>query len=79
MAANRIATEPYKAAEQYLTSLASRYLPADFYYTSIQLNLNYAAALHTDNNNMGKSFILGLGDYTGGELYVETRGACVLN
>jgi len=32
----------------------------------------YTAALHTDNNNLGESYILGLGEYTGGELYVRT-------
>lgn len=74
MAANRVATEPYAEVQKGLTSLARIYLPKDFYYTSIQLNLNYAAALHTDNNNMGKSYIIGMGNYTGGQLYVETRG-----
>lgn len=94
---------------------ARQYLPKDFFYTSIQLNLNYAAvsinqnqshypagtcsvlgasilmimrailmtshrgkALHTDNNNMGKSFIMGIGNYSGGQLYVETRGNVLL-
>eukprot|EP00729_Bicosta_minor_P002860 gene2860-15980_t len=74
MVANRVATAPYKQAELYLTGMARQYLPKDFFYTSIQLNLNYAVALHTDNNNMGKSFIMGIGNYSGGQLYVETRG-----
>jgi hypothetical protein len=38
---------------------------------SIQLNLNYAAALQIDSNNRGHSFIIGLGDYTGGKLFVQ--------
>ena len=43
---------------------ASASLPADFTYTTIQLNMNYAAKLHAYTNNRGPSFITGLGDYT---------------
>lgn len=35
---------------------------------SIQRDKGYAASLHTDANNEGPSYILRLGEYTGGEL-----------
>tara|TARA_R100001440_G_scaffold7114_5_gene14235 strand:+ start:275 stop:781 length:507 start_codon:yes stop_codon:yes gene_type:complete len=42
----------------------------NFKYTSIQFNKNHRSAKHTDSKNMGVSYIIGLGDYTGGELVV---------
>ena len=39
-----------------------------FAFTSIQVNKNYRSALHVDRNNLGKSMIVGLGDYSKGEL-----------
>jgi len=45
--------------------------------TSIQMNRNYAAREHVDGNNMGPSWIIGLGDWTaGGELFVEDPRGC---
>jgi len=41
---------------------------------AILMTSHRGKALHTDNNNMGKSFIMGIGNYSGGQLYVETRG-----
>eukprot|EP00930_Biecheleria_cincta_P049347 TRINITY_DN34561_c0_g1_i1.p1 TRINITY_DN34561_c0_g1~~TRINITY_DN34561_c0_g1_i1.p1 ORF type:complete len:477 (+),score=62.96 TRINITY_DN34561_c0_g1_i1:190-1620(+) len=58
----------------WLTKLligALRAVAADFPFTSIQLNYNYASRPHVDKNNLGTSFIVGLGDYTGGELWVH--------
>ncbi len=43
----------------------------DFTYTTIQLNKNIESAPHIDKNNVGDSYIIGLGDYTGGDLVVE--------
>eukprot|EP00446_Apocalathium_sp_SHHI-4_P032421 CAMPEP_0177246294 /NCGR_PEP_ID=MMETSP0367-20130122/50929_1 /TAXON_ID=447022 ORGANISM="Scrippsiella hangoei-like, Strain SHHI-4" /NCGR_SAMPLE_ID=MMETSP0367 /ASSEMBLY_ACC=CAM_ASM_000362 /LENGTH=526 /DNA_ID=CAMNT_0018698297 /DNA_START=63 /DNA_END=1640 /DNA_ORIENTATION=- len=43
----------------------------NFAFTSIQVNVNYAARPHVDRNNLGQSQIIGLGDYTGGELWVH--------
>ena len=40
-------------------------------YTSICLNVDFASNLHTDSYNYGGSFIVALGDFTGGELFVE--------
>lgn len=41
-----------------------------FKFSSIQVNKNNRTAKHKDSNNVGVSYILGLGDYTGGELIV---------
>ena len=38
----------------------------EFCFTSVQVNKNYASALHVDKNNCGPSLIVGLGDYSGG-------------
>ena len=39
-------------------------------FTSCTINVSYAMAKHKDKNNNGKSYIFGLGNYTGGELAV---------
>lgn len=44
----------------------------DYEFTSIQVNKDYAAALHVDGNNSWDSIIVGLGDYAGGQLWVDT-------
>uniref|UniRef100_A0A6C0C4T1 Fe2OG dioxygenase domain-containing protein n=1 Tax=viral metagenome TaxID=1070528 RepID=A0A6C0C4T1_9ZZZZ len=41
-----------------------------FEFTTIQYNKNMRAARHVDGRNVGTSYIVGLGDYTGGELIV---------
>lgn len=41
-----------------------------FRFTSIQVNKDYAAALHVDKNDAGDSRIIGLGDHQGGWLWV---------
>jgi hypothetical protein len=55
-------------------------LKEGFTFTSIQVNKNYASALHCDRNNFGPSYIVGLGDYEGGELWTQdkVRVACKL-
>lgn len=42
-----------------------------FSYNCIQINKNQRCAPHKDSNNDGMSFIIGLGEYTGGELVVN--------
>jgi hypothetical protein len=44
-----------------------------FKYTSIQFNKNHQCAYHKDGNNVGDSYIIGLGDYTGGELIIYDK------
>lgn len=41
-----------------------------FKFTSIQYNKNHRTARHRDASNVGVSYIVGLGDYTGGELII---------
>jgi len=53
-----------------LTAFAQEHIPG-FTYTSIQINKNYASALHCDKRNMGDSFIVGVGNYTDGALWVH--------
>lgn len=53
--------------------LAKDFIP-DFKFTSIQFNKNYQIQKHIDGNNTGVSYIIGLGDYEGGELLVYYDG-----
>eukprot|EP00658_Telonema_sp_P-2_P001808 TRINITY_DN10677_c0_g1_i1.p1 TRINITY_DN10677_c0_g1~~TRINITY_DN10677_c0_g1_i1.p1 ORF type:complete len:384 (-),score=67.91 TRINITY_DN10677_c0_g1_i1:237-1388(-) len=46
----------------------------DFEFTCIQVNKNYASVVHVDSNNLGPSYIIGLGNYTGGQLWVSQQG-----
>ena len=41
-----------------------------FPFTSITVNQNYQAAPHRDKNNVGESFLVAFGDYSGGELEI---------
>merc|ERR1719375_204968 len=43
-------------------------LGAEFVYTSININKNYAGRLHRDGNNVGPSMLKAFGDFTGGQL-----------
>lgn len=61
--------EKYKPLLENGLKLMKSYDP-DFVCTSIQFNKNYQIAKHVDGNNIGESYILGLGDYIGGELIV---------
>jgi len=46
----------------------------NFKFSSIQFNKNYKMKKHIDKNNVGKSYIIGLGDYEGGELLIYFDG-----
>jgi len=46
----------------------------DFKFSSIQYNKNYKIKKHKDKRNTGVSYIIGLGDYTGGELLIYFDG-----
>lgn len=52
-----------------------------FKFTSMNVNCNYAAALHRDAGNFGPSFIKAFGDFTGGELnyWPEDAGGPLTN
>ena len=57
-----------------LTSFAKAFVPQGFSFTSIQVNKNYASALHCDSNNLGPSYIVGVGDYEQGALWTQDKG-----
>ena len=42
-----------------------------FQFISIQLNKDYASRLHVGRYNLGPSYLTALGDFTGGELWLE--------
>ena len=46
----------------------------EFIFTTIQYNKNQQCKKHLDKNNVGESFIVGFGDYEGGELIVYDEG-----
>lgn len=54
---------------KYLMDFAAKYVSVPF--TSIQVNDNYTCAPHKDVNNIGDSYIVAFGPYTGGALCVE--------
>ena len=49
-----------------------RYMP-DFDYTTIQYNYCNRSAKHIDGNNVGVSYIIAFGDYTGGRLIIYNK------
>ncbi len=65
-----LAEKPY--IMHILYEFTNLYLP-DFCYTEVQVNFNYSTPPHKDRGNLGKSYILGLGDYAGGELCIERK------
>ena len=60
-----------------------RKVQPDFTFTSVQVTRavtsSGGAALHIDSNNAGDSLAAGLGDFSGGELWVHGRGALELS
>jgi hypothetical protein len=55
-----------------IRKLIQTHRPA-FPYTTIQVNKNVCCDPHVDKNNVGPSYIIALGDYTGGKLVVEGK------
>ena len=58
-----------------LLNLAKKFLKANvpnYAFHSVTINKNHASAKHIDRNNKGFSYIIGLGNYTGGELVFES-------
>jgi hypothetical protein len=51
----------------------------DFEYSTIQLNKNFQCLPHVDKYNKGSSYIIALGDFTGGELIVEGKAYNIRN
>jgi hypothetical protein len=51
----------------------------EFKYTSIQVNKNVNSRPHVDKNNVGLSYIIALGDFTGGSLVIEGKPRNIKN
>jgi len=54
-----------------LMKFALIHLPPDFSFTSVQVNDSYKCMAHKDKHNQGDSYIIGFGNYTGGELILH--------
>jgi hypothetical protein len=65
---NKKFPELFKAIKDMIS-----YYHPNFKYTTIQLNKNVLSPPHIDKNNVGPSYIIGLGDYTGGNLAIEGK------
>ena len=63
----------YPELGKILKDFADKYLP-EFEYTQVQLNKNFQSPKHFDSANIGHSYIVGLGDYTGGRLHIKQPG-----
>ena len=57
--------------------LCNEKLP-DFRFTTVQFNKKYAMAKHLDAYNTATSYIIGIGDYVGGELLIYFDGEMLL-
>jgi len=58
-----------------LVNFAKNALGEEFRFTSVQITKNYLAALHVEKDNLGPSYMIGIGDYTGGAVWVQDQGA----
>ena len=59
-----------EAAKSFLRQSGVKYR-----FESVTLNKNHAAAKHVDQNNKGHSYIIGLGNYTGGDLVFSDKSS----
>ena len=66
---NNIYPQLYKLLLDYGNKYVIQHKPA---YTSIQVNVNYESKPHIDKNNVGNSYIVGIDNYTGGELLLNS-------
>jgi len=78
------ATRRYPQVSEIFARWLTDRLPEEckgFKFTSMNVNCNYAAALHRDAGNFGPSFIRAFGDFTGGELnyWPEDEGGPLTN
>ena len=53
-----------------LTGFIRRYVP-DFQFNALIVNQDYGGRPHVDRSNLGMSYILGVGNYSGGELWIH--------
>ena len=64
---NIVNPELYQVLVQFGKMAIPPYIP----WTAIQVNHNYQTNPHVDGNNIGLSYSVSFGDFTGGELVVE--------
>lgn len=62
-----------------ILQLLIKYCKPDFEYTTIQVNKNVMCNPHVDKNNVGPSYIIALGDFTGGDLVIEGKEYSIKN
>ena len=67
------ATQEWKTIAQYLNDFVRAHAPPDFTWTSLVFNNNSQSKVHSDSHNAGgsKNFVFSVGDYSGGEIWVE--------
>lgn len=73
-----VASKKYPILYEKLKELMNGYDP-DFEWTTITLNKNFKCEPHKDGKNIGYSYIIGIGDYDGGELNVEGEKVDIKN
>jgi hypothetical protein len=61
----------YPHIYQTLQDFFHKYNTTHFTYTHITINRNLQCKRHTDGGNMGLSYIIAVGDFTGGQLLIE--------
>lgn len=68
----------FNSLYKFLRYFIKKYKPF-FNYTTIQLNKNVLSPPHIDKNNVGTSYIIALGDYSGGNLVIEGKEINIKN
>jgi hypothetical protein len=63
--------EKFPELKKAIWELGKEIVP--FKFSSVQVNYNYKTMPHIDKNNVGNSLIVGLGNYTGGDLVVSGK------
>ena len=65
----------------YLFKLLSEFADqwVDISWNAVTVNMNYKAAPHYDKHNVGESYLVAFGDYTGGELEIHEGEALGLH
>ncbi len=59
--------------QDILEEFSSLYFPKNFKWNSVTMNKNLKCKAHYDKTNVGDSILIGLGDYTKGELKIEDK------
>ena len=67
----------YPVFQEFLDEFSYFYLPESFKWSSVTINKNFKCKPHKDGSNIGLSYIVGLGDYKGGNVIVEQEDGSV--